>query len=593
MSVGTKPDNTAERRPSANGRSGMMRHEASRSKRSTDTSVNVLKPKEPEMLLAVKAKRRIRYGADAGGPKTTYELQFRTSRKRRFRIEIDSTDLLRPARVVEKVVDAEGIFPADLEALRGMIGQCTHVSVPEVVRTNITGWRGSGRNRAFVTAAQTFGPSWRSFDFAASHDHAVVEGQVGSVRGDLAGWRKSVGRYLEMSSVGRVLLGAALAAPLLKMAGLSESWIFLLAGSSTAGKSTLLKGVSSFQGAAPPTSPRASDRRFNELAAKHNDLLFVVGDLSQLNKVGRRRVLHWLVMDATAGQPRSVSRTMRATLPDLPFTTIAALSAEETSAQVADGAGARQLLGESVRCFDLLPGAKGYFDIRPKRGRLEPEELAGRINSGADTHHGAGLKAWIEWLSGQPERRVRKKVLKLIDRFVAKADPINSLGSLERRAARKFGLVYAGLVLGRKAFITKMSSRQAFKAVNRCFKRSIAPHISVTPETALAALKEALGAPNAMLRTFQGGRQVKLAVQANPDWLAIDTKRGGRRVLGLRASAVGKTIGLAQAEAAFAKLVQERRLQMPKGSARWQKMVPGAGKIRLLELDPNWIEQCK
>lgn len=594
MTRDTTFSNTANRRaPTVKRRSGAVRHEASHAPRRAPASCEMAVPRVdvPEMLISVKSKRKIHYGPDVGGPKATYELKFRTSLKRSLRIETDSPDLLRPDRVIDKVIEEHGLFPSNIAELREQIRRCTQTLVPTVERTTITGWRGGDRERAFVTPARTFGKGRARYEFASSLDHMATEGQVGGVVGSLAGWREAVGQYLEMSSAGRVLLGAALAAPLLDVSGLSESWIFLLAGRSTTGKSTLLNGASSFQGASPPISPRTTDRRFNELAAKHNHLLFVVGDLSQLNNGERRRVLHWLVMDATAGQPRSVSRTMRSTLPDLPFTTIAALSAEQNSAEIAEGAGVRQLIGETVRCFDLMSGRRGYFDVRPKVGRLKPEEIAGRINEGVVHQHGSALKAWIEWLSGRSQSWLRSRVGRLIDEFVQGVDPDRTWSSLERRAARKFGLVYAGLVMGRKAQVTTLSRKQAFLSVRKCLRRAMASTVAASPEAALMVLKRALRAPDAMLRTYQGGQQVKKAVKANPDWLALDTKRNGKRMIGLRASSIRKTLGDVNAQIAFDKLVQEGWLRMPKGKARWQKKIPGAGKIRLLELQPDWLDR--
>jgi hypothetical protein len=540
-------------------------------------------------LISVKARRLVHYAPDAGGPKAVYELRFKTSQHRSLVVEVDSANLTQPREVVKKAVNERGIFPAQVDDLCAQIEECRRAVVPDVTRTVITGWRGGEGERAFVTPAATFGPAKSRYEFATAEDHVAPESQVGVVKGDLLGWRRAVGKYLEMSSTGQVLLGAALAAPLLKSAGLSESCIFLLAGRSTSGKSTLLKGVSSFQGSAAPANPGNSDRRFIELAAKHNELLFVVGDLSQCNVPDRRRVIHFLAMDTTSGQGRGVSRAVKKTVPDLHFTTIAALSAEGTSTEIAAGAGVRQLIGETVRCFDLVPGRKGYFDARPKK--LKPEIVAQRINDGADQQHGSGLEAWVNWLSGKSVKWLQSRVGKLIDEFVCNVDPKGLLSSVERRAARKFGLLYAGLVLGRKARITRLPKTQLFRSVRRCFRRSMASNAAEAPEAALVALKAALKAPGAVLPSYQGGERVKAAVASNPDWLAIDTKRNGKRMIGLRASAVRKVLGDRRAKVALDKLVQTGCLTSPSGEDRWQKKVPGAGKIRLLELQPEWFDR--
>lgn len=564
-------------------RSDAMRHEA---------PAPLSGVKSADLLVSVKPTRRIRYGADVGGMKTTFELEFRTSRERLVIVEVDSTDLMKPQRVIEKVVSYQGIFPADEMKLKSQVARCTGTCVPVVERTTITGWRAKRSNRAFVTPACSFGPGKENYEFAASLDHLDRGGCVGTVMGDLKTWKKEVGQYLEMSNVGRVLLGAALAAPLLGAAELTESWILLLAGRTTSGKSTLLKGAASFQGGADPVSPRTSDRRFNELAAKHNDILFIIGDLSQLNKADRRRVLHWLAMDATAGQPRSVSRAVRASLPDLRFRTIAALSAEQTSDEIAQSAGVTRLAGESVRCFDLVPGAKGYFDSRPKRKQLTPEVIAERINDGATKNYGSGLQAWIEWLARRAEAQLRKDVHTLMDEFVKELDSDGSLDGVDRRSARKFGLIYAGLVLGQRAGVTSLPKRRALKSVRKCFVSATSTNRKVSAEDALAKLRSVLTARGAMLRTCQGAEEVRRAVLDNPDWLCVETNRQEQRTIGLRPGIICRAIGDVMAQTAFDALIEQGLLEASIGTARWQKKIPGAGKVRLLALNGNWLDKA-
>lgn len=594
MTNDANTSNTARRSLVTTRRSDKMRHEVSQDRHVVSHARGgSTGPLKPDTLVSAKAHRLIKYGADVGGPNANFELRFRTSLGGCITVEVPGPSLLKPDRVIEQVIAEHGLFPADPVSLKADVEGCVTQEVATVTRTAITGWKGAGAHSAFITPAGAFGPGAAEHEFATVQDHVSINGEVGAQKGSLKEWRRSVGRYVEMSSAGRVLLGSALAAPLLRSAGLGESWMFLLAAKSTTGKTTLLNGVSSFQGSGNPVSPRTSDRRFNELAAKHNGLLFVIGDLSQLNQSDRRRVLHWMVMDATSGQPRSVSRAVKATLPDLPFETIAASSAEQTAAEIANGAGVQQLVGERVRGFDLMPGVNGYFDVRPKAKKLRPETIVGRINEGAQRQYGTALRAWIEWLAGHEEASLEAQVGELMDAFVAKLDQHGDLSGLERRAARKFGLIYAGLVLGREAKITRLSSNQAFKSVRICFNRAMASTAaaSPSPEAALKAFRQALSSPGSVVRAFQGQAAVKAAIRRNPDWLAVETKRDGQRVIGLRPSAVRKAIGKARAQIAFGTLTEGGWLRMPKGTKRWQKKIPGCGKVRLVELKPEWFDK--
>jgi hypothetical protein len=571
-----------------------MRHEA--------PSVKVPKkarssapPTAIDTLTSVSCARRLIYAADAGGPKAAFELIFKTSQDDRHSVQIDPSELQRPATVITKAINQTALFPLDSVALEAQVQACTASGAPMVTMTTVSGWKGCGAARAFVTPSRSFGPGKSSYRYASSEDHASGGGQLGSVRGNLKGWRKHVGRYLEMSTTGCVLLGAAMAAPLLSLTNISESCILLLCGGSTTGKSTLLAGVSSFQGSETTINPRTSDRRFTELAAMHNDLLMPVGDLSQLTREHRRRVLHWLTMDSTSGAGRSVSRAVRATLPDLTFTTIAIASAEHSAVEIAIEAGVPRLPGEQVRCFDLPPGKKGYFD-RPGRSGLTADVIARRLNEGIVEHHGSGLKAWIGWLAKQDEPRLVDRLNTNIERFVRRVSASASLNALEARAARKFGLIYAALLAGRKAGIVGISRRDALKACRHAFRTAMNVSAALDPNAALMALKSALKAKYAVIKTCQGAKTVRRQVRTHPNFLAVEMTQDGQSAFGLHPPSVRKALGRCVADIAIGELQARGLLTREKGTARPQTKLPGVENLpgitkkpRLLKLDVSWL----
>lgn len=583
----TKPSNTAGRSTDQYARSHEMRHEASPVSRAKKARSSA--PATTDKLVSVRCARRLIYAADAGGPKAACEMIFKTAQGHRHSVQVDPVELQRPATVIAKAINQTALYPLDETALRAQVQAGTDSNPPMVTMTTVSGWKDRGAARAFVTPGRSFGPGKSSYRYASSEDHASGGGQLGCVRGDLKGWHRDVGVYLEMSTAGRVLLGAAMAAPLLRLANIPESWIMLLCGGSTSGKSTLLAGVASFQGAETTINPRTSERRFTELAARHNDLLMPVGDLSQLSKGDRRHVLHRLTMDSTSGAGRSVSRAVRGSLPDLTFTTIAAASAEHSSVEIAREAGVPRLPGEQVRCFDLPPGKKGYFD-RTSRSGLAADVITRRINEGVVEQYGAGLKAWIDWLAEQDEARLVKRLNVRVDRFVRKASSSGPLSALEARAARKFGLIYAALAMGREAGIVRMSTGNAVMTCRRAFRSAMSAATASDPDAALKALKSALQTKYAVVKTYQGDEAVRCQLRKHPNWLAVETKRGGKRAIGLHPPSVQKALGLAVTEVAFQELQARGLLSQEKGVARWQKKLPGLPtKVRLLQLDVSWL----
>ncbi len=358
----TKPSNTAGRSTDQVSRSNDVRHEASTDRRRKRPKPTIATP-TPDRLVSVHYDRTLIHAPDAGAHKATAELVFTTSRGLRLRVPVDPSDMCKPAMVIAKAINQTALYPADEKALTAQVHTCIDADPRRVIVTTISGWKGSASTRAFVTPGRSFGPGKRGFQYHFPPDHDSNGGLLGAVRGDLTAWRRNVGDYLEMSTAGCVILGSAMAAPLLRLAKVTESWIMLLCGGSTTGKSTLLAAVASFQGAETVINPRTSDRGFTEQAAMHNDLLMPVGDLSQLTKPDRRRVLHFLTMDSTSGAGRSVSRAVRGTLPDLTFTTIAAASAEHSSVEIAREAGVPRLPGEQV-------GRSGVSQVRAHHARM-------------------------------------------------------------------------------------------------------------------------------------------------------------------------------------------------------------------------------
>lgn len=245
-----------------------------------------------------------------------------------------------------------------------------------------------------------------------------------------------------------------------------------------------------------------------------------------------------------------------------------------------------------MRCFDLPAGPKGYFD-RASHSKLPADVIAGRINEGVLEHHGSGLKAWINWLTKQDEARLAKQLNVQIDRFVKNLSASGPLSALEMRAARKFGLMYAALAMGRKAGIVGISSRNALKSCRRGFRTAMATAVASDPEKALVALKTALKARNAVVKTCQGAKAVRRQIRKHPDWLAVETTRYKKHAIGLCSRSLRKVLGPHTAEIAIAELRQRGLIKQEKGTKRWQKKLPGpAGKVTLFQLEENWLAEA-
>lgn len=550
--------------------------------------------RKADTVVSVKAlERRIE---DPDGPNRTsyHHLRFKTARGEHRDLTVLTTDLMTPSKVLQAFVTRFGMFPFGEDALKKEIAELQTRDVPEVLLTVLCGWKGEGAERAFVTPVRSYGPARRFNRFdpaAATSDH---ERKLGAVRGDLKAWQREVLAYLLMSRPGIVLLGAALAGPLLRYADLTENFVLLLAGKTSTGKSTLLRAVASFQGAAVPIHPNTTARRLSEFGGISNHGLMIIDDLSLIPPSSRRAVLHELTMGTTSGNSKSITRNRVKEYPQLYFSAIIAGSAEQSAAEITSGAGGERLAGETTRCFDLLAKGDHYFDRISASSKLTSAEVAERLNAGAARYYGSGLRRWLRWLVRHPERELRHKVRAHIGYFVNHATKKTS-DPVRARAAAKFGLIYAGLMLAREADLVRLKRRTILKTVLGRFKAAMRVSQSLSSLStgdAVAALRGALVQPDAVLKGFQGKRLWKEAEARNPNWLGVKISHGDKATIGLRQKQLELKLGKAVVRSAFAALSQQRVLVAPIGEARWLCRLPSKRKVRLAELDPAWLDKA-
>ena len=144
--------------------------------------------------------------------------------------------------------------------------------------------------------------------------------------------------------------------------------------------------------------------------------------------------------------------------------------------------------------------------------------------------------------------------------------------------------------MGREAGIVGISTGNALKACRKAFRSAMSAAAASDPDVALKALKSALQAKYAVVRTYQGREVVERQLRKQPNFLAVETKRGGERAIGLYPPAVRKALGSGVAEVALEALKTRGLLSREKGAKRWQKKLPGiTKKPRLLKLDVSWL----
>lgn len=520
-----------------------------------------------------KVVRRVQYLPNTGAERVVLQLKARTPIAT-VELELPASDF-RSNRALDAVTDQTGYIFADFERARAKLFAAAQKPCKQIAKTSVAGWHPSPGG-AFVTPGDVFGEEQaaRKYEYLAD----PMAGVVGAgCAGTASMWRQTVGQGMRKSSCGMTLVGAAIAAPLIPFTELRELFTFVLAGDTSTGKSTIQDGAISIQGRPTEISPDSTLRALQERGAAFNHMLFPVGDLSLLSPQARWTLVSHRAYGVTATASRATSRVNARTLPTLTFQNIVVCTSEASSTQIAEAAGAERQGGESVRLFDLTCSpVPGFFDLLGEGD--DPAEVAEEILRAAKTSYGVILREWIAWICDQDQQWLASRLEIHICRFVAAAAKNGRRKERERRAARKFGLIYGALILAIKAQVLDWTRAEARRAVMRSYELAMANAPTETAAEAVADLLRLLSAPGMIVEED--------CAEDDPNWLGVRTRAGIERVVGLRHAEIIGALGPYKAKLAIRSLRESGFLKVGRGQERWQKRI-GRTRFRLLQLDPR------
>lgn len=467
-----------------------------------------------------------------------------------------------------------GRTPPDKQIALARIEAATAHEAPVTIRTGLTGWRTLGDGgRVFVTPARTFGALNKEVEFADSARGIGSESQIGSCVGTVEGWNDRIGSVMRQSSAGITLVGAVLSAPLLHLRPQKETFVLNMAGPSTIGKTTLLKGALSIQGAPHFASPETTNQGLRELAGEHNHLVLAFGDLNQLTPTARKQVLHRVIYEVTSGDSRIVSKSVKAKLPSFSYRTIIFTSAERPSSELSL-LDRRQEFGASVRCFDLtppLPEPLNYLDRLSADESRSPKEIIDSLPVTVQQEYGEVLRAWTWWIANQDEVSISAKFTKE-SKFLATYLDLSD--GLSCRIADAFGFMCGALLLARKAGVLNWTKKE----IRRGIQQSLSAVLSRTQVAAdidpVDAFRRACQREGAVIDLDQ------VATATRESWIAVeDSDRG----LLLSPSKLQKVIGADLVRQAIEALTAQG---LVRDATLQQRDLPGM-RPRLIVLDPG------
>jgi Domain of unknown function (DUF927) len=308
--------------------------------------------------------------------------------------------------------------------------------------------------------------------------------QFGAIQGDLKDYSRGV--LIPALSSPYLTLGIAvgLAGALLGYAAqkngnrvLPETAIIHFAGETSSGKTTTIRVCQSVFGSPDVEMDyQASDPGLAEHAYRRNNLALIIDDTESGGQSDRAVVtkMQRIAQSVPSGRGRVISRRAAGRFfTDLKWTCFGVSSGPETLAELCDRLGVK-LKGERVRFLDLkLPPLEdgGIFgsDVVANLEAVVSDSavLVDKIEATITKHHGVLFDAWIDYLLAND---VMDEFEALILEFV-EATATGSNG-MEKRFARKFGVLFAALKIGVKAGLLPWPDDWPMRAIHHCYMNS-------------------------------------------------------------------------------------------------------------------------
>ncbi|MCG9031809.1 DUF927 domain-containing protein [Laribacter hongkongensis] len=320
--------------------------------------------------------------------------------------------------------------------------------------------RGGWRNGAYVLpSGEMLGHAEPPLFYTGDRSHASAY----QAHGSLSGWRDTVARLAQGNSRVMLAIGAALAAPLLELAGLESGGIHLF-GASGCGKTTSAKAGASVWGepAGQMLNWDATALALSNAAAARNDGLMLLDEVGQ----GDPRAIGMAAYRLFNGQGRMQGSKDGGNREQARWRVLVLSTGESDLAGFMASGGQRTHAGQEVRLASLPADAgKGLGAFDTLNGCASAGELAERLEQSAREHHGTVGRAFVERVAERREEvatRLRHAIHDMRTLL-----PPEASGQV-RRVASRFALIGEALELATEAGLTGWEAGEGKAAVTGC-----------------------------------------------------------------------------------------------------------------------------
>ncbi len=315
--------------------------------------------------------------------------------------------------------------------------------------------------------------------------HTAGEGGQLRQRGTARQWRNTVGRLALSSSVGTLAICIALASPLLAFTN-RPSFGICLCGKSRRGKTLACLCGASMIGIGRDDeliSWRSSATSIEERLTEFVDIVFVLEDVSAMDEPEPeqyprlRNFSYMLATNQGKGRARLYKGSTGTT--HARHRTIVLTSSERSIAALAARSRRQRLHGEALRLIDLPAIEDTQDDIFDRTTRTadraefirQRRQLIGDIIAACRRYHGTAYIVYIKRLI-KHRRKLAARVNKLIATFARHVE--HDLDGPEARdLAEKFGLLFAGGMLGLQLNCVPWTKTDVRSAITTCYFRAL------------------------------------------------------------------------------------------------------------------------
>jgi hypothetical protein len=395
------------------------------------------------------------------------EIKFPDELRRSNTMEVDYACVDRIPEIVRLLRGRGALMPLGAKAGAAFVSELTE-HLPKVVRRKVAlpGWHGAH----FVLPKRTFGSRSKKLKLS---EVTASKCTIRGVAGDIETWKSHVAIHGHSSSYIAFCIMVALAAPLRKYANLPEGAVFNLSGGSGVGKTTAMKcGVSVNGDPDNLADYNATGLSLEELAAAHNDVLLPLDDTEKARLKDVTDLLDKVAHVLPSGRPRQHSRFFAGSqvAPNLRWRSIGLSSSAKTIDRIYEEVARERSDGQKVRLIDipvLTSGSLGIFD-RVTGDEMETERATDGIlhdlEASLIVNHGTMISVWIKHLAAS---KLKMRTQLLIKTFVRNVVPTGT--GVEKRLARKFGLVWAAGVIAVNAGLLPWSKTLVRDVVVKMF----------------------------------------------------------------------------------------------------------------------------